>query len=387
MTFIRTTAINKIRAISARKKVIQGGTSAGKTFGILPVLIDLATKTDRLEISVVSESIPHLRRGAMKDFIKIMMETGRYIDSGWNRSLLTYNFVNGSYIEFFSADQEGRLRGARRNILYVNEANNVPFDAYHQLAIRTSNEIYLDFNPTAQFWAHTEVLQEPDSELLILTYKDNEALPANVLQDFNNAIVKAETSDYWKNWVRVYVNGEIGSLQGVIFSNWNQCDKMPETWKWKAYGIDWGFTNDPTAVVEVCEFDGKLWINEILYEKGLTNADIADKLDGFRGQEFIADSAEPKSIEDIRRRGFRIRPCDKGRDSVRSGIDKLQQYQLMITSGSTNIIKEVRGYSWATDRTGKETGEPIDNMNHAWDAIRYTAMEKLKARSGQYSIR
>ena len=229
MTFIRTTAINKIRAISARKKVIQGGTSAGKTFGILPVLIDLATKTERLEISVVSESIPHLRRGAMKDFIKIMMETGRYIDSGWNRSLLTYNFVNGSYIEFFSADQEGRLRGARRNILYVNEANNVPFDAYHQLAIRTSNEIYLDFNPTAQFWAHTEVLQEPDSELLILTYKDNEALPANVLQDFNNAIVKAETSDYWKNWVRVYVNGEIGSLQGVIFSNWNQCDKMPET--------------------------------------------------------------------------------------------------------------------------------------------------------------
>ena len=137
----------------------------------------------------------------------------------------------------------------------------------------------------------------------------------------------------------------------------------------------------------MCEFDGKLWINEILYEKGLTNADIANRLEGFKGQEFIADSAEPKSIEDIRRHGYRIRACEKGRDSVRSGIDKLQQYPLMITSNSTNIIKEARGYTWATDRTGKETGEPIDNMNHAWDAIRYTAMEKLKARSGQYSIR
>jgi len=387
MTFIRTTAINKIRALTARKKVIQGGTSAGKTFGILPILIDLAAKHDRLEISVVSESIPHLRRGAMKDFIKIMMETGRYHDSRWNRSLLTYNFVNGSYIEFFSADQEGRLRGARRNILYVNEANNIPFDAYHQLSIRTSGDIYIDFNPTQLFWAHTEVLTEPDSQLLVLTYKDNEGLPPNVLQDFKNAMVKAETSDFWKNWVRVYVNGEIGSLQGVVFNNWEQCDKMPDTWKWKAYGIDWGFTNDPTAVVEACEFDGKLWLNEILYEKGLTNADIAQKIDGFRGNEFIADSAEPKSIEDIRRHGFRIRPCQKGRDSVRSGIDKMQQYPLMVTSNSVNLIKELRGYTWATDRTGKETGEPIDSFNHAIDASRYVIMEKLKARSGQYAIR
>uniref|UniRef100_UPI004048C9C6 terminase large subunit domain-containing protein n=1 Tax=Yoonia sp. TaxID=2212373 RepID=UPI004048C9C6 len=187
MTFIRTTAINKIRKLTARKKVIQGGTSAGKTFGILPVLIDLATKTDRLEISVVSESIPHLRRGAMKDFIKIMMETGRYLDSRWNRSLLTYNFGNGSYIEFFSADQEGRLRGARRNVLYVNEANNIPFDAYHQLAIRTSGDIYLDFNPTSQFWAHTEVLPDSDSELLVLNYLDNEALPETIRHDIEHA--------------------------------------------------------------------------------------------------------------------------------------------------------------------------------------------------------
>lgn len=387
MTFIRTTAINKIRKLTARKKVIQGGTSAGKTFGILPVLIDLATKTERLEISVVSESIPHLRRGAMKDFIKIMSETGRYHDSRWNRSLLTYNFANGSYIEFFSADQEGRLRGARRNILYVNEANNIPFEAYHQLAIRTSDDIYIDFNPTQQFWAHTEVLNEPDSQLLVLTYKDNEGLPPNVLQDFNNAIAKAAHSDYWKNWVRVYVNGEIGNLQGVVFNNWTQCEKMPDSYKWKAYGIDWGFTNDPTAVIEVCEFDGKLWLNEILYEKGLTNADIAVKIGGFKGQEFVADSAEPKSIEDLRRHGFRIRACQKGRDSVRAGIDKMQQNTLMVTSNSVNLIRELRGYVWATDKAGEQTGEPIDDFNHALDASRYIIMEKLRTRSGQYAIR
>jgi phage terminase large subunit len=387
MTFIRTTAINKIRALTARKKVIQGGTSAGKTFGILPILIDKAAKNERLEISVVSESIPHLRRGAMKDFIKIMMETGRYNDGRWNRSLLTYNFANGSYIEFFSADQEGRLRGARRNVLYVNEANNIPFEAYHQMAIRTSGEIYLDFNPTQEFWAHTEVLTEPDAQLLILNYLDNEALPDTIKHDIEQARERGKDNPYWANWWKVYGLGHLGSLQGVVFNNWQQCDKMPEQYKWKAYGIDWGFTNDPTAVVEVCEFQDAYYINEILYEKGLTNSDIAAKIGGFKGQEFIADSAEPKSIEDLRRHGFRIRPCEKGRDSVRAGIDKMQQMPIFVTSNSTNVIRELRGYTWATDKTGAQTGEPIDDMNHAIDATRYAIMEKKRTRSGQYSIR
>jgi phage terminase large subunit len=325
MTFIRTTAINKIRALTARKRVIQGGTSAGKTFGILPILIDKAAKEPRLEISVVSESIPHLRRGAMKDFIKIMTETGRYVDSRWNRSLLTYNFANGSYIEFFSADQEGRLRGARRNVLYVNEANNIPFEAYHQLAIRTSSDIYLDYNPTQEFWAHTEVLTEPDSQLLILNYLDNEALPETIKHDIEQARERGKDSPYWANWWKVYGLGQLGALQGVVFSNWEQCEAMPTGYKWKAYGIDWGFTNDPTAVVEVCEFQDAYYVNEILYEKGLTNSDIAAKIQSVKGEEVIADSAEPKSIEDLRRHGFRIRACQKGRDSVRAGIDKMQQ--------------------------------------------------------------
>ena len=387
MTFIRTTAINKIRALTARKRVIQGGTSAGKTFGILPILIDKAAKEPRLEISIVSESIPHLRRGAMKDFIKIMTETGRYVDSRWNRSLLTYNFANGSYIEFFSADQEGRLRGARRNVLYVNEANNIPFEAYHQLAIRTSSDIYLDYNPTQEFWAHTEVLTEPDSQLLILNYLDNEALPETIKHDIEQARERGKDSPYWANWWKVYGLGQLGALQGVVFSNWEQCDAMPTGYKWKAYGIDWGFTNDPTAVVEVCEFQDAYYVNEILYEKGLTNSDIAAKIQSVKGEEVIADSAEPKSIEDLRRHGFRIRACQKGRDSVRAGIDKMQQMPIFVTANSTNIIRELRGYTWATDKTGAQTGEPIDDFNHAIDAMRYAIMEKKRTRSGNYAIR
>jgi phage terminase large subunit len=385
--FKRTTAQAKIGKLRQRVRVVQGGTSSSKTFSIIPLLIQYAKDNPHSEISIVAESIPHLRRGAIRDFLKILESTGNLHAEWWNKSTLTYTLPNGSFIEFFSADQSDKLRGARRDILFVNEANNINWESYHQMSVRTRKFIYIDYNPTQEFWAHTELIGRDGTDFVILTYKDNEALEPAIVKEIEAARDKASESPYWANWWNVYGLGQTGSLQGVIFSNWNQCDKMPETWKWKAYGIDWGFTNDPTAVVEVCEFDGKLWINEILYEKGLTNADIADKLDGFRGQEFIADSAEPKSIEDIRRRGFRIRPCDKGRDSVRSGIDKLQQYPLMITSNSTNIIKEARGYTWATDRAGKETGEPISNMNHAWDAIRYTAMEKLKARSGQYSIR
>ena len=163
--FRRTTAINKILSLKRRIKIIQGGTSAGKTFGILPVLIDKATKTAGLEISVVAESIPHLRRGALRDFEKIMKWTGRFFDDRFNKTLLKYEFANGSFIEFFSADDSSKLRGARRDILYINECNNVPFEAYNELAIRTKKEVYLDFNPANEFWVHKELKDEPTQTL------------------------------------------------------------------------------------------------------------------------------------------------------------------------------------------------------------------------------
>lgn len=385
MLFQHTTAIKRIRRMTARKKVIQGGTSAGKTYAILAVLIHIAAKA-KTEISVVSESIPHLRRGAMKDFGKVMQWTNRWRDEGWNKTLLTYTFANGSTIEFFSADQEAKLRGARRQVLYINEANNIEFEAYHQLAIRTSEAIYIDFNPVSEFWAHTEVLAEQDSELIVLTYRDNEALPATIRDDIEAAQVKAATSTYWANWWKVYGLGEVGSLQGVVFDDWQQVDGIDFAGdKLVAIGLDWGYTNDPTAVVAVYKRGGAILLHELLYSSGLTNQDIADhlrKLGIGRSWPIIADSAEPKSIEEVHRLGFNIHPATKGADSIRNSIDILKRQPILVTRESTNLIKELRNYTWDTDKTGASLGVPIDRYNHAIDAVRYVALNKLSANAG-----
>lgn len=387
--FKRTTAINKLLKLNRRKRIVQGGTSAGKTFGILPILIDRACKTPRLEISVVSETVPHLRRGAIKDFLKIMDWTGRYQDSSWNRSLLTYHFANGSYIEFFSAEQESKLRGARRNILYINEANNVTFESYHQLAIRTSNEIWIDFNPTAEFWAHTELMRDDDSDFITLTYKDNEALSESIIAEIESAKVKAATSTYWANWWKVYGLGEVGSLQGVVFDNWRQVDSIPKDATLVCYGMDFGYSNDPTTLVACYKLDGKYYFDELLYRTGLTNPDIGNfmKSAGVSGQ-VICDSAEPKSIAEIRNMGFKCEPARKGPDSIRISIDALRRDNFFVTQRSTNLIKELRGYSWKTSKDGKTLDEPNDYMNHAIDAVRYIALNKLtNINRGVYAFR
>jgi phage terminase large subunit len=390
MAFTYTTAIKKLRALSKRKRIVQGGTSAGKTFGIIPILIDKAAKTPRLEISVVSETIPHLRRGAIKDFLKIMDWTGRYIDERWNRSLLTYKFANGSYIEFFSAEQESKLRGARRNILYINEANNISFESYHQLAIRTSDEIWIDYNPTSEFWAHTELMRDEDSEYIVLTYKDNEALSDSITKEIESAQTKALTSSYWSNWWKVYGLGEVGSLQGVVFDNWKQIDTIPSDAKLLGYGMDFGYTNDPTTLVAIYMMDNELYIDELLYQTNLNNNEIGNRLKTFniqRPYEIVCDSAEPKSINELRLQGFNTQPAQKGPDSIKIGIDILKRYQLNVTKNSTNLIKELRAYQWETDKDGKLTGKPVDHSNHAIDSLRYFALNKLNNRPrGKYAL-
>lgn len=388
MPFIRTTAINKLLAMKARKKIVPGGTSAGKTFGILPILIDRATKTPGLEISVVSETIPHLRRGAMKDFVKIMDMTGRFIDANWNRSLLTYKFSNGSYIEFFSAEMESKLRGARRNILYINEANNIDFESYHQLAIRTDGEIWLDFNPTNTFWAHTEVMNDPDSETVVLTYKDNEALSETIVKDIEAAKERGQYSSYWANWWKVYGLGQTGSLQGVVLDNWQQVDEIPRYATYLGSAMDFGFSNDPTTLIDVYKSEGQIWVDEVLYRTGMTNHDIGDFLKSinFGRKELICDSAEPKSIEELRRLGFNVHASIKGPDSIKVGIDILQRHELRITKRSVNMIKELRGYVWEKDKSGELTGKPIDTMNHTIDPLRYLAIKKLSNKpTGKYA--
>ena len=372
---IRTTAIRKILRLRNRIKIIQGGTSAGKTFGILPILISKAAKRPLMEISVVAESIPHLRRRALKDFLSMMKSGFRYVDKRFNKSLLRYDFDNGSYIEFFSADDSSKLRGARRDILYINECNNIEFEAYNELAIRTKREIYLDFNPANEFWVHTELKNEPDTDFVVLTYKDNEALDKGIVREIEKNRLKGLTSSYWANWWNVYGLGEMGSLQGVVFSNWKQIDTIPTEARLLGYGVDFGYTADPTSIVEVYTYNGQRILNEICYQTGLVNTEIAKKLQ--KNIIAYADSAEPKSIEEIRRTGQLIKGVTKGLDSVNFGIQIMQSQEYLVTSQSTNLIKELRSYCWDKDRSGKQINKPIANYNHAIDAVRYHEMESL----------
>jgi phage terminase large subunit len=381
----RTTAINKILALKKRIKIIQGGTSAGKTFGILPILIDKAAKTGGLEISVVAESIPHLRRGALRDFLKVMKWTNRFVDDRFNKSLLKYEFANGSFIEFFSADDSSKLRGARRDILYVNECNNVNFEAYNELSIRTKKEIYLDFNPANEFWVE-EIKEDKEADFIILTYKDNEALDKGIVDQIEKNRLKAETSTYWRNWWKVYGLGELGMLEGVVFSNWKSIDIIPKEARLIGLGMDFGYTNDPTSIIEVWKHNETRILNEIVYQTGLLNSDIAKLLP--KDVPVYADSAEPKSIADIQRYGITIKGVTKGRDSINYGIDVMQRENYLVTSKSINLIKELRSYCWDSDKTGKRLNKPVDNYNHAIDAVRYHEMETLGMNKnyGSYSI-
>jgi phage terminase large subunit len=383
----RTTATNKVLALKNRIKIVQGGTSASKTYSILAVLIDKALRKDGLEISIVAESIPHLRRGALKDFIKILKWTNRFNDQQLNKSLLTYQFKNGSVVEFFSADDASKLRGARRDILYINECNNVTFESYNELAIRTKREVYLDFNPANEFWVHKELKDEPDTDFIILTYKDNEALDESIVAQIEKNRDKAATSSYWANWWRVYGLGEVGSLEGVVFTNWKEIDTIPKEAKLIGIGLDFGYTNDPTAAIEIYNYNGTRIINELVYRTGMVNSDIAKILPS--GIIIYADSSEPKSIEEIRRQGKTIKGVTKGADSINYGIDVMQRQDYLVTKQSTNLIKELRSYCWDTDKQGQRMRRPIDHYNHAIDALRYHEMEALglKSNYGQYNIR
>jgi phage terminase large subunit len=382
----KTTAQDKIAALRKRVRIVQGGSSSSKTFTIIPFLIDYANKNAGKEISIVSESIPHLRRGAMRDFVKIMEWVGLMDYSAWNKSTLTYYFANGSFIEFFSGDQPDKMRGARRDVLFVNEANNIGWETYYQLAIRTREFIYIDFNPTAEFWAHTELQGQTDVDFIILTYRDNEALEDSIINEFKKAEEKAKTSEYWANWVKVYVYGEIGSLQGVVFDNWKPIDSVPDNATYLGTGLDFGFTNDPSAAVDIYKHDGKIVVDEVIYQKGLLNSQIANQLKEKR-RYIVADSSEPKSIHELNSYGLQVFPCVKGADSILHGISIIQEHELLITKRSLNVIKELRAYSWKRDKTGATLNTPIDDFNHALDALRYIVTDKFGTRnSGNYSI-
>jgi phage terminase large subunit len=386
MSFQTTTAQSKIARLRKRIRIVQGGTSSSKTFSIIPLLISYAIENPMSEISIVSESIPHLKRGAIKDFQKIMILCDLYKDSQFNKSDLKYRFKNGSYIEFFSVDQPDKLRGARRDILFVNECNNIDFESYQQLSVRTKKFIYLDYNPTNEFWVHTELMNDKDTDFVVLTYKDNEALDKAIVKEIEKAKEKAKTSTYWENWWNVYGLGQLGSLEGVIFNNWSIIDNIPTEANLLGSGLDFGFSNDPTSQIFVYQWNDKIICDEGIYSTGLLNTDIIRLMKQDKRLPIWADSAEPKSIEEIRRAGFNIKSVEKGKDSIVYGISVLQDKEILVTKSSVNLIKELRSYSWDKDKAGKKLNKPIDDFNHAIDAMRYFAMMHFKNSNRKFRI-
>ncbi len=365
-----TTAFHKIASLKKRLRIVQGGTSAGKTYGILYYLIILASRMDyTLDISVVSESIPHLRRGALKDFIKIMNSLGIFDEERFNRSTLTYTFHSKSTIEFFSADQPDKVRGARRDILFINECNNISFETFNQLEVRTRKFVFLDYNPTGEFWVQNEIIEKDfPHDFLIVTYKDNEELSDDIIR----AIEQRRGNAYW--W-RVYGEGLMGRLEGAIFTNWVEGEfdySLPY-----GFGMDFGFFPDPTVLVRtaVDNKNKKIYAEEMFYLQKLGFQDIVDMLtlSLAKTEMIVADSAEIRVLHDLAGKGFNVYPCKKYPGCVVDRIRKLQDYQLVISPNSMNLKKELNNYIWLD----KKSSTPIDAFDHAIQAITYSVDFKL----------
>lgn len=363
-----------------RRIVNKGGTSSTKTFSILQLLIEIARRKENYAISVVSESLPHLKKGTIKDFEKILRADGIWNEEHYNRSDQRYYF-GSSYIEFFSADQPGKATGLRRDILYLNEVNNMAYQVVEQLEIRTADCIFYDFNPVADFWITDKIFTLPAKEFVLIksNYLDGlSVLPANVVKDIE---LKASLD---ANFKKVHIDVEFGESEGLILTDWSLCDTMPLTDR-HAHGLDFGFSNDPTTLMQVKLQDGQLWINELLYETGLTNPEIARfvKDEMLQNEEIIADSSEPKSIEELRRMGLKVKGAEKAPGSVNAGIDWMKRYHINITKRSVNTIREFRNYKWKVDMNGEIQNTPVDLWNHCIDPVRYTGdvLNKRKAQT------
>lgn len=368
-----TTALKKLKRLNKRIRGVAGGTSASKTISIIQILIDLAQRDERPTItSITSESMPHLKRGAIRDFLSIMQEHNYFVDSRWNKSDFTYTFETGSKIEFFSLDMPHKVRGPRRQRLFINEANNVPLETFEQLEVRTEQEIWCDWNPVAEFWFYTDILPKRDDvDFVILTYKDNEGLPESIVKT-----IEARKGN--KNWWKVYGEGQLGESEGRIYKDWIvDLDEIPHEARLERYGLDFGYSNDPSSIVAVYKFNSGFILDEITFQKGLSNKQIADMFANLPRALVMADSAEPKSIAELTSYGINVLPAQKGPGSVLQGIQFVQDQRISVTKRSVNLIKEYRNYLWLTDKDGKIINEPDHTWSHSMDAVRY-ALESYK---------
>ena len=381
-----TTALRRIEATLYEPtfyKVVQGGASAGKTFAIITLLISYCQSYPDSLVTVVGLSYPHLEAGSIRDFTKIMKETNIWNPDLWNKSAKIYSFPNGSLLEFKSIDRMS-ARGPRRDVLFVNEANGISFETFQELATRTKDFCIVDFNPSAKFWAHEKLCEAlpSDTTHIILTYKDNEALTAREVDNIESH--KPKKGEEPSNWWVVYGLGQIGTLEGNVYSGWELSDNetIVAQGKLVRYGLDFGFSNDETALVAVYEMpDGKLGLVEKLYRKGLLGSQYGDIL---RRNEvnpnvlIVADSARPEIIAEIQKDGFRCIGADKNAGSVLRGIDRVAQRQI-VYSGD-NLKREYLSYAWRKKRSGEILDEPEDGNDHALDAVRYAVDDLSKKR-------
>lgn len=369
-------ATQKALVGGARLIANRGGTRSGKTFSVCALLVALCLNARRAwAIDIVSESFPHLKRGAIQDIQDIVsdMNLTEGVEYTYNKSDHVFEFVSGSTIRLFSAEDWGKVKGSKRDILFINEANRIPYEVYRQLSVRTTRTILIDWNPDAEFWYELKNLdKKPDTVEIHSTYKDNAHL-----SDIQIAEIESNKDD--ENWWRVYGLGLTGHAEGIVYKRWEQVESVPRYANLVGRGLDFGYTNDPTAIVDVWYADGALWLDERTYSPGLTNDKIADELRGLEGA-VVADSAEMKSIDEIRNYGIRsIEPAIKGADSVKAGIQILQRYPMKVTQRSEHLIYELRNYKYKEERTtGIITNQPIDKWNHALDAVRYVALNKLR---------
>lgn len=380
--FEDVTSTRKIFSLRKRIRAVAGGTSASKTVSIIVWIIDYCQSNKNKLVHVVSESYPHLEAGAMLDFQNIMKAQGYWDQDRWNDTKHRYTFETGTTLRFYSVDLSN-AHGPRRDVLFINEANNIPLAVYDQLEPRTREIVWLDWNPSEEFWFYKSVLtsREEDIDFITVTYKDNEALDENTIKSI-------ESRRNNRSWWQVYGEGKLGEVEGRIYTGWRIVDEVPFEARLVRRGLDFGYSKDPAAIIDVYYMDGGYILDERLYARNQDNEDLANFIKSLEKPDTIvvADSAEPKSIAEMKKYGANtVTEAWKGKGSVNTGIRKLQGKAISVTARSLNLIDEYRAYMWKFNKDGEQTTDPEEGFDHALDAVRY-AIESLEPTQPTVSV-
>jgi phage terminase large subunit len=370
---------------------LQGGTRSGKSYSAVQYCIVKALEDSGIMISIVRKSFPSLRISALRDFKEIMKGFGIWDEDKWKASENTYFFDNGSMIEFLSVQDSERRKGTKRDILFIDEANELDYEDYFQLFIRTTQKTILSYNPSfppQTHWITQQVHTHPEASVVISTYNDNPFLEDNIVQEIER--LKDTSPSYWT----IYGTGEFGMTEGLIFDNFHTIGHIPEDAELLGYGMDFGFTADPTTMVALWKNEEGIYLDEVFYMRGLLTNQIGNLIRGAYEVEgkapVIADSAEPRTIDEIFRMGINIKPCIKGKDSIINGIDIMKQHKIFVTKSSKNLIDEFYSYQWMKDKANNLTNQPDPRSNdHAIDAARYVIsfmLSQKKKNYGTYTI-